>query len=167
MNPWLTRATEKLHFARLALEAAIPLAAERSVAERARLAMLEEASVLHAWGGWQALLNAIAVHLNLPASDAPDAARLLATASASKAHAEALSEIGVLLEQPASWLNQLGHRAHAAWRPRRMTGQPASKPAGMIATSMPAPEDEQANVEELVAACSDFLERHKAGMEEW
>lgn len=167
MNPWLSRATEKLHFAHLALEGVVQLSADSGAGSQARRAMLEEAAALHAWGGWLATLNAIAVHLNLPARQQPDTMGLLADAETAGARAEALSEIGVLRQQPASWLNQLERRAGATWQLRARPEETVQPGRGLIARSTTAEADETTDLNALVAACNDFLERHKAVMEEW
>lgn len=166
MNPWLSRATEKLHFARLALAEAARATADGTVASRPQVAMLEEAAMLHAWGGCLALLNGIAVQLNLPASETPDLQRLLRMAKAGGVHAEALGELDVLRSQPDSWYNLLESKARATWQ-LRARQEPTLRQPGLIASSMPAEEPVSDDPEALVAAASDFLDRHSATMEEW
>ncbi len=156
-----------MHFAGLALEAAAQASADGSVASRPRTAMLEEAALMHAWGGCLAMLNAVAVHLNLPASDEePDLRRLLTLARGNGVHAEALTEMQVLRQDPASWLNQLEAKARTTWQVR-VRRQQAPQDTGLIASSAVPQAREDAAPAVLVAAAHDFLERHKATMEEW
>ncbi len=163
MNPWLSRATEKLHFAEMALEAAEQAADEAALGALPRRAMLFEAAVMHGWGAWVAILHAIAEHLALPLSDFPTTAELLQQAQQRAARSEAVTEIESL-RAAGSWLHALELAWLAGWRLR--SAAPAERP-GMIASAGDAPDGELGKLRDSLTHCKDFLERHKNAMEEW
>lgn len=164
MNPWLSRATEKLHFAELALAAAAEASGRAGLAAPAHTAMFREAAAMHAWGGWLATLNAIAQHLNLPVRDFPSADTLARDAREQGVHAEALGEIE-MLRQAGTWLHQLELAWLASWR-LRSVASPSIPAAGMLATDTGSGAQDT-DLGPVLVACRSFLERHSAVMEEW